>query len=208
MRDRTLSFCQEMKLTGLLVAGILLPALCGCDDSEGESGAPPWPLAPDRFEWPATQDDAIEFETVANANLSADVKKAAATLESHFSLESVTFSRTDLNHDGQAEILIKAHHYGFAPSYAILTRNDSGDYSDIGWITGGEVFKSKRKRTDEWQSIQTLSGKVHRRLYSFRDGVYQATRAELFDPATDTLTILSPNKAEQNAAMKNQRKTE
>jgi hypothetical protein len=188
-----------MKILNTLVAGLLLVALCGCDDSVDSSHEESWPQAPDGFEWPATVGEAIEFETVANADLDADVKAAVATMKSRYSPDDVTFARSDLNDDGRDEILIKAHHYGFAPSFAILTPDDSGGFSDIGWISGDQFLPCER--IDGWQSLQARSGNDQiRQLYSFGEGLYHRTRSEQLDATTGTVTILPKTKAEQGSA--------
>jgi len=186
-----------MKITNTLMAGSILLALWSCDDSSSSPNAAPWPPASDGFKWPATDSHALVFETLANADVDEDVLKAAETLKSRYSPDDVTFARSDFNADGRAEILIKAHHYGFAPSYAILTQNDSGDYSDIGWISGDQI--SRCDGIDGWQPIQTLSANDQiRQLYSYREGIYDLTRYERLVAQTNTVTILSPTKAEQD----------
>ncbi|MEZ5329673.1 MAG: hypothetical protein R3F19_31890 [Verrucomicrobiales bacterium] len=187
-----------MKLTNTLFAGTLLLALWSCGDSVSDSDAVDWPPAPDGYKWPDIKDAAMEFKTVANADLESDVKKAVATLKSRYSPDDVTFARSDLNADGRDEILIKAHHYGFAPSFAILSPDDSGRFSDIGWISGEQIFPCER--IDGWQSLQTRSGSEQiRQLYSFREGLYHRTRSEQRDATTGTVTILPKTQAEGSA---------
>lgn len=186
-----------MKITNTLVAGTLLLALSGCDDSVVDSGVVAWPLSTDGFEWPDIQGTAMDFNTVANSDLEPDVKKAAESLKSRYSPDDVTFSRSDLNADGRDEILIKGHHYGFAPSFAILSPDDSGNFSDIGWLSGEQILPCES--IDGWRSLQTRSGNDQiRQLYSYREGLYHRTRSEHLDPTTGTVKILPHNKeAEQ-----------
>jgi hypothetical protein len=188
-----------MKITNTLVAGALLLALWGCDDSVGELAAVDWPLASDGYKWPDTQGAAMEFKTVANADLDPDVKRAAETLKSRYSPHNVTFARSDLNDDGRDEILIKAHHYGFAQSFAILTPDDSDSFSDIGWLAGDQIHPCEK--IDGWHSLQARSANDQiRQLFSFREGLYHLTRSEKLDAANGTVTILPLNKAEQGVA--------
>ena len=188
-----------MKITNTVLAGALLFALSSCEDSVGDSGADAWPIPPDGFEWPDTLGDAMEFKTEANVDLDPDVEKAAATLKSRYSPHNVTYARSDLNADGRDEILIKAHHYGFTPSFAILTSDDSGNYSDIGWISGDQIFPCER--IDGWQPIQAQSGDGRiRQLFSLHEGLYHLTRSEQLDATTGTVTILPQNAAEQDGA--------
>ena len=189
----------KMKAIDILMAGTLLLALYSCEDSVENSGVAVWPSAPDGFEWPVTKDDPIEFETLANASIDSDVKKASETLKSRHSLEEVTFARSDLNADGRNEILIKVHNYGFTPSYVILTPNDSGYYSDIGRVSGGQILSCEGD--DGWRQVQTRSADDQiRQLYAFKEGIYHLIRSEQLDPSTNMVTVLVPNKAEQDAA--------
>jgi len=188
-----------MKLTNTLVAGTLLLALWSCGDSVSDSDAVDWPLAPDGYKWPDIKDAAMEFKTVANADLEPDVKKAAEMLKSRYSPHEVTFARSDLNDDGRDEILIKAHHYGFTPSFAILAPDDSDSFSDIGWLAGAQIHLCVR--SDGWRSLQTRSANDQiRQLFSFREGLYHLTRSEKLDATNGTVTILQLNKAEQGVA--------
>lgn len=177
-----------MRPIKILAAGLIISTLWSCDNSIRDT----WPPSPDGFQWPATKGDPLKFTTISNADLDDDVKKASEKLKSRYSTDAVTFCRSDLNADGRSEILIKTHHYGFAPSYAILSPDDSGNYSDIGWISGEHVFLCIE--IDGWQSLQSRSGNDKtRNLYSLQNGIYDITRSEMLDTQSGVVTKLSPN---------------
>ena len=191
--------CRRMKTIHILFAGTLLLASWGCGLPLDHSGAAPWPQAPDGFEWPAIDGDALVFETLANRDLDAELRKASESLKSRYSPDDVTFARLDLNADGRDEILIKVHHYGLSPSYAVLSLDELGKYSDIGWISGDRIVRSGG--TGGWQALQAWSGDDQiRQLYSYQEGLYQLKRSEQVDAQTGTVTALTPNQAEEGGA--------
>lgn len=186
-----------MKHIQTLTAGIFVLALWSCNESASNPEVTDWPQASDGFGWPATKGDALVFDTVVNAEVGQDVKSATETLKSRYSPESVTYARVDLNIDGRAEFIVKSHHYGIAPSYAILTPNDSGGYSSIGSVSGDQVFRCEA--AGGWLQLQGRGAEGQLRwLYSHRDGIYDLHRAERLDAASNTVTILPSTKAEQD----------